>query len=217
MTTLQRPLTSRPRPLDWLQPAVLTGSLLPFAAILYRAATGRLGANPVATALNQLGLLALLLLVACLCCTPLKVVFGWSWPIRVRKTLGLCAFFAALAHFVVYATIDQGLDFRALAADLAKRPFIIVGFIALVLLVPLALTSTKKALQRLGHARWKRLHSLVYVVVIVATVHFFLRVKADKTEPLIYGCIFATLFAVRVFDAVRNRAAGEPRQRTVRE
>lgn len=198
------------RPLSWLVPAVVTGGLLPFVAIGVRAVNGKLGANPIATVLNQLGLLTLVFLTACLACTPIKIVTGQNWPIRIRRTLGLFAFFTALTHFVVYLVLDQTLAIGRVLADVAKRPFIAVGFIALLLLVPLALTSSKRALQRLGFKRWKRLHRLVYVVGALAIVHFWLRVKADTTEPFIYGAIIAVLLAVRVADALRARAAKKP-------
>jgi sulfoxide reductase heme-binding subunit YedZ len=191
------------KPLDWLQPAVLTGSMAPFAAIVVRAARGKLGANPIATAMNQLGLLALIFLVACLACTPVKILTGKSWPIRLRKTLGLLAFFTALAHFLTYAMLDQGLAVGAILRDVTKRPFIAVGFSALVLLVPLALTSTKESLQRLGFARWKRLHRLVYVVAILAVVHFVMRVKADAREPYVWAAVLTLLFIVRLVDGLR--------------
>lgn len=195
---------ARPKPLDWIQPAVLTGSMAPFAAIALRAARGQLGANPIATALNQLGLLALIFLVACLACTPLKIVTGKSWPIRLRKTLGLLAFFTALLHFLTYALVDQGLAIRAIFRDVTKRPFIAVGFTALALLVPLALTSTKESLERLGFARWKRIHRLVYAVAVLAVVHFVMRVKADTREPYAWGAVLAVLFAIRIVDAQRR-------------
>jgi sulfoxide reductase heme-binding subunit YedZ len=192
------------KPLDWLQPAVLTGSLAPFAAILLRAVRGRLGANPIATAMNQLGLLALIFLIACLACTPLKILTGKGWPIRLRKTLGLLAFFTALAHFATYALLDQGLALAAILRDVTKRPFIAIGFTALLLLVPLALTSTKESLQRLGFARWKRLHRLVYVVAVLAVIHFTMRVKADTREPYVWAALLFVLFAVRVADWAKN-------------
>jgi sulfoxide reductase heme-binding subunit YedZ len=198
-------MQKRSPPWSWLQPAILTGSLLPFLAILYRAATHRLGANPIATALNQLGLLALVFLVACLACTPLKLVLDQGWPIRVRKTLGNLAFFAALAHFLLYVVVDQELALGRLVADVLKRPFIAVGFIAFVLLIPLALTSTKGAVGRLGFARWKRIHRMVYVIAILAVVHFTMRVKADTTEPLTYGAILLLLFGVRIFHDLKKR------------
>lgn len=192
-------------PLTWVQPAVLAGSLVPFVWLGIRAVLGRLGANPIAAALNELGLLALIFLWACLACTPLKIVFGWNWPIRLRKTLGLLAFFTALAHFAVYLVIDQQLRLAKVAEDLAKRPFIAVGFLALLLLLPLALTSTKKALQRLGFKAWKRLHRLVYVVGALAALHYLWRVKTHDGPPLIYGTVLVLLLGVRAVDAVRQR------------
>jgi sulfoxide reductase heme-binding subunit YedZ len=181
----------------FLAPAIVTGWLLALAQLAYRVATHQLGANPIATALNQLGLLALVLLVACLCATPLKLTLGWTWPVRVRRTLGLLAFFTALLHFVLYLGPDQGFDLLAVLSDIAKRPFIAVGFIALVLLVPLAWTSSKQAVQRLTFPIWQRLHRLVYVIGALAALHFFLRVKADHTQPLIYGSIILLGFAIR--------------------
>ncbi len=183
--------------LDWLQPAVLVGSLAPFAVIAARAATGRLGANPVSTALNQLGLLALVFLTASLTCTPIKIATGAKWPIRLRKTLGLAAFFCALAHFLVYLVLDQGLAIGQLLRDVVSRPFIAVGFTALVAMLPLALTSTKRALQRMGPKRWQRLHRLAYLAGCLAVVHFLMRVKADLTEPALYAAALTALFGTR--------------------
>jgi sulfoxide reductase heme-binding subunit YedZ len=191
-------MASKARRLDWLEPAIVTGTLVPVALILFRALTGRLGANPIATAMNQLGLLALVLLLACLACTPLKLVTGYKWPIRLRKTLGLCAFFAALAHFLVYLVLDQVLMLDQVLADILKRPFIAFGLSALVAMVPLALTSTNRALQRMGPKRWKRLHRLVYLAGALAVVHYLLRVKQDLSEPAIYAAVLAALLAMRL-------------------
>jgi sulfoxide reductase heme-binding subunit YedZ len=198
-------LARRGPPLAWLPQAIVAGSLVPFAVIGVRMATGRLGANPIATALNQLGLLTLIFLMACLSCTPIVAVFRIKWPLRVRKTLGLLAFFTALAHFLLYAVVDQGLAVGRILADVGKRPFIALGAGALLLLVPLALTSTKRAVQDLGFARWKLLHRLIYVVGILAVAHFYVRVKADTTEPAIYGALLFVLFVVRIADAIRSR------------
>jgi sulfoxide reductase heme-binding subunit YedZ len=201
----------RQKPLGWLVPAVLTGAAAPFAVLSIRAVTGRLGANPIATALNQLGLLALIFLVCCLACTPAKIVFGVVWPIRIRKTLGLLAFSTACLHFFMYAVVDQGLRLRTVVTDVTKRPFIAVGFTAFVLLIPLAWTSTKDAVQRLGFKRWKQIHRLVYAVALLAVIHFVMRVKADTREPLLWGVVVAGLLAVRLFDG--GRGAARARQR----
>lgn len=182
----------------FLAPAVVTGWLLTLLQLGYRIATHRLGANPIATALNQLGLLALVLLVASLCATPLKLTLGWTWPLRIRRTLGLLAFFTALLHFVLYLGPDQGFDLGHVLGDIVKRPFIAVGFFALVFLIPLAWTSSKQAVQRLTFPIWQRLHRLVYVVAVLAALHFYLRVKADHTQPLLYAGVLAAGFGIRV-------------------
>ncbi|MRG95260.1 sulfite oxidase heme-binding subunit YedZ [Polyangium spumosum] len=191
--------------LGWLSPAIVTGGLAPAVVLVIRAARRDLGANPIAEAMNQLGLLALVLLVLSLAATPLQIATGWKWPIRIRKTLGLLGFFYVCAHFLVYAVLDQSLALGAIAADITKRPFILVGFVAFVLLVPLAATSTAKALKRMGFARWKRLHRLAYVAAILGIVHFVMRVKKDLTEPAIYGALLGGLFLIRIMDVALKR------------
>jgi methionine sulfoxide reductase heme-binding subunit len=195
----------RAGPLPWLKPGVFVGALVPLAAILFRAWRGELGANPIAQALNQLGLIALVFLVAALACTPLKPFFGWTWPIRLRRMLGLFGFFYALLHVSTYTALDQVLDWHAIWEDVRKRKFIFVGFIAFVLLVPLAATSTRGALKRLGYARWKRLHRLAYVTPVLGVMHFTWRVKKDVTEPAAYALVLGALLLVRVGIYLRSR------------
>jgi sulfoxide reductase heme-binding subunit YedZ len=200
-----RPLA--PARLAWLVPAVVAGGLVPLAVIGIRAARGALGANPIAEAMNQLGLLALVLLVASLAATPLKILSGWTWPIRIRKALGLLGFSYVCTHFLVYAVVDQALALGAVVDDVLERPFILIGFTAFLMLIPLAATSTARMLKRLGFARWKRLHRLAYVAAGLGVVHFFLRVKKDVTEPLIYGAVLALLFGIRIAAWIRARRA----------
>ena len=185
-------------PLPWLKPGLFVGALIPAVSLAVGAARGTLGANAVAEGLNRLGLLALIFLVASLACTPLKTLTGAVWPIKIRKMLGLYAFFYAALHFGTYALLDQGLDFKAIFGDILKRPFIVVGFAAFVLLVPLAVTSTARMVKRIGFLWWKRLHRLAYAAAGLGVVHFFLRVKKDATEPLIYAGILGVLFAIRI-------------------
>lgn len=185
-------------PLPWLWPGVFLGSLVPLASLVVSVVRGTLGANVVAEGLNRLGLLALIFLVASLSCTPLQTLTGKAWPIKIRKMLGLYAFFYACLHLTTYAWLDQGLDFKAIFSDIVKRPFILAGFTAFLLLVPLAVTSTAKMLKRMGFAGWKRLHRLAYVAGALGVIHFFLRVKKDATEPLIYAGILGVLFAIRI-------------------
>lgn len=192
------PSRARREPLPWLKPGLLVGGLVPFTSLAARALTERLGANPIATALNQLGLVALVFLVASLACTPLKALFGWTWPLRVRRMLGLFAFGYACAHLLLYAVVDQGLDLSTLVQDLAKRPFILVGFAAWLAMVPLAITSTQSMVKRLGFVAWQRLHRLAYAAGILGALHFVLRVKKDLTEPLVYASLLGALFFVRL-------------------
>jgi sulfoxide reductase heme-binding subunit YedZ len=203
-------MNSAPRrqvPLPWLKPGVFVGALLPLGGLLLQLFKGTLGADPVAIGLNRLGLLALVLLIASLACTPAKLVFGWTWPIRLRRMLGLFAFFYATLHFTTYVAIDQRFDWQVLWADVTQRKFMVVGFGAFLLLIPLAVTSTDASVRRLGYRRWKALHRLVYLAAVLAVVHFLWRVKLDVREPLIYALVIAALFLVRVVDTVRTRRA----------
>src|SRR5439155_5659185 len=172
-----------------------------------RGVQGRLSANPVAYVLNQLGLLTLIFLIATLTLTPLRKLSVWTWPIRIRRLLGLFAFFYASLHFTTYVAIDQGFRWHAILADILKRKFIFVGFSAFLLLIPLALTSTNASVRRLGAARWQRLHRLVYVAATLGVIHFWWRVKKDHREPAIYGAVLAVLLIFRVVQAARTRAA----------
>ena len=201
-----RPASSvRGGPRPWLKPAAFTAAFVPLAVLLLQAARGALGADPVAEALNRLGLTALVFLVASLACTPVREIAGWTWAIGLRRMLGLFAFFYAGLHFATYAIVDQGLKGRAIVADVAKRPFILSGFAAFVLLTPLAATSTAAAVRRLGFARWKRLHRLAYAAGALAAFHFWLRVKKDVREPAIYAAVLAALLLARIAVVVRDR------------
>ena len=192
-------------PYPWLKPAVFVGSLTPIMVILLRAVRGELGANPISQALNQLGLVVLIFLVAALTCTPLKTLFGWTWPLRLRRMLGLYGFAYATLHVSTYVGIDQFFDWQAIVADILKRPFIFVGFAAFVLLIPLAVTSTAAWIKRLGYARWKQLHRLAYVASLLGVLHFTWRMKKDVSEPLTYAFILGILLLIRVAAAVYER------------
>jgi len=210
-TALAMGSSARHVPLPWLKPAVLTGSMVPIAAIALRAWDNHLGADPIAQALNQLGLMALVFLVAALGCTPLKIIAGWTWQMRLRRMLGLLAFFYALLHVITYTALDQGLNWHAIVDDIVKRKFILVGFLTFVMLLPLAATSTNAAVRRLGYARWKQLHRLAYVAPAFGVLHFIWRVKRDVREPVTYGIVLATLLLVRVAYPSQVRAQARPR------
>jgi sulfoxide reductase heme-binding subunit YedZ len=205
--------TAKNAPLPWLKPAVLTGSLVPIAAIMMRASVNALGPDPIAQALNQLGLIALVFLIAALACTPLKAIAGWTWPMRLRRMLGVLAFFYASLHVITYAILDQGLDWHAIYDDIVKRKFIFFGFSTFVLLIPLAATSTNSALRRLGYVRWKQLHRLAYLAPALAVLHFTWRVKRDIREPITYGLVLGTLLSIRVVEYLRDRKGREAKMR----
>jgi sulfoxide reductase heme-binding subunit YedZ len=192
-------------PYPWLKPAVFVGSLTPIVALLLQAVRGELGVNPISQALNQLGLMALVFLVAALICTPLKTLFGWTWPLRLRRMLGLYGFVYATLHFCTYVGVDQFFDWQAIADDIFKRPFIFVGFAAFVLLIPLAVTSTAAWVKRLGYTRWKQIHRLAYIAPLLGVLHFTWRVKKDVSEPLTYAFILGLLLLVRVVAAIYAR------------
>jgi len=200
---VQSPASHAPEKLAWLKPAVFLGSLAPLLSIVLRFVQGQF-VDPVSEALNLLGLLALIFIIASLACTPLQLISGWKWPLRLRKMLGLFGFLYALLHFALYAAVDQGFDFKIIFEDITTRRFIAVGFAAFVLMIPLALTSTGGAIRRMGAQRWKNLHKLAYLVAILAVIHFVWRVKSDYTQPLIYGGIVVVLLAVRLLKRAKR-------------
>ncbi len=161
--------------------------------------TRMLGSNPVKEGEHFLGEWTLRFLVATLCVTPLRQVFGWNWIAKHRRTMGLFAFTYGLLHWLTYVLLDIQLDVGELVADVAKRPYILIGSVALLLMLPLALTSTKKMMARLGGKRWNRLHILVYVSCVLGVIHFWMSVKADIGKPLLFASMFAILFAYRLW------------------
>lgn len=185
-------------PYPWLKPGVFIGCLVPLALMVLDATRGQLGADPVAIALNRLGLLALICLLASMAATPLRLVWGWSWPLRLRRMLGLFAFFYATLHFGVYIGVDQGFALAAIAQDISERKFITAGFAALLVLTPLAATSPHRIRRALGPKRWQRIHRLVYLAGALAALHFVWRVKRDLTEPLVYATLLGALLVARL-------------------
>ena len=166
-----------------------------------------LGVNPVEAAQDTLGIWGLRLLLVTLAVTPLRVICGWPWLQAFRRMLGLFAFFYVAMHFLWYLFVDQAFDWRQLAADVVKRPYVTAGFTAFLLLVPLAATSTRRAMRRLGR-RWQKLHRIAYVAAILGCVHYWWQVKADVREPLAYAGILAVLLGWRLYRSRRRSAVG---------
>ena len=194
----------RRRLMSWIKRGVALAALLPAARLGWLFAHNRLGANPIAETENQLGLLTLILLLTSLALTPVKILTGWTWPIGLRRLIGLLAFGYACLHFSTYLAVDQFFDLGDIGRDIVKRKFITIGFAALVLLIPLAVTSTSGMVKRLGARRWKRLHRLVYVAAVLGIIHFIWRVKSDLREPLIYAAVLAGLLGVRLVAVLRR-------------
>jgi len=198
-----------------LKPAIFVGAAAPALWIVYAAAVGGLGANPIDKITDTTGVWTLRLLLATLAVTPLRRLTGWNELIRVRRTLGLFAFFYGTLHFATYLVLDQFFAFDLIVGDVAKRPFITAGFTAFLLMVPLAATSTAAMIRRLGGRRWQRLHRLAYVSAGAGVVHYYWLVKSDTTRPLRYAVVLLVLLAARAAWALppvlaRRPAAGSP-------
>ncbi len=162
-----------------------------------------LGANPVEKITHNTGYWTLTFLLLSLSATPLRQLSGAVWLVRIRRMLGLFAFFYACLHFLTYLILDQFFDWAAIAEDILKRPYITVGFAAFLMLIPLAVTSTNAMQRRLGGKNWKRLHRLVYLIASGGVVHFAWLVKKDLSQPLLFGAILALVLAVRWFFSVK--------------
>jgi sulfoxide reductase heme-binding subunit YedZ len=186
---------ARQRAIWWAAAAVCALPLVKAAAEL---ALGRLGANPIEAAQNRLGFWTLTFLAASLVPTPLHALAGVAWPLRLRRLLGVTAFGYAALHFLWYLVVDQTLDVALVATDVAKRPFITVGFVALLVLLPLAVTSTDGWVRRLGFKAWKRLHRLAYLAALLGLVHFAWRVKADRLVPAAFAALVVALLLARL-------------------
>lgn len=171
-----------------------------------------LGAEPVVSMEHELGIGALRLLLVTLAITPLRQLSGWATPVRFRRMLGLYAFVYASLHFAVWLALDLVGDFSQVATEIARRPFITVGFLAWLLLVPLAITSTKGWMKRLGR-NWGRLHKAIYIIAALAVLHFWWIVKSDWREPALYAGILALLLGWRVWKALQRRASTRNAQR----
>jgi methionine sulfoxide reductase heme-binding subunit len=189
-----------------LLPVAFAACCLPLIWLAWQFVTGGLGANPIEALLNDLGYFAFVLLALTLACTPLQIVLGWSWAIRIRKLLGDFCFFYACLHILTYTVLDQGFDFRGIATDVLKHKFIFLGMATWLLLLPLAVTSTQGWQRRLRFRRWKRLHRVVYLAGGLASFHFLLRFKTPKVETLAWMGVICVLLLVRVVEAVRRRS-----------
>jgi methionine sulfoxide reductase heme-binding subunit len=186
-----------PKTLVWLKAAVFLLALLPLLNLVLKAYQDNLGANPIEKITRTTGYWTLVFLLITLSATPLRRLFGWFWPIRLRRMLGLFAFFYGCLHFSTYLVLDQFFDWDAIIKDIAKRPYITVGLPSFLAMIPLAITSTDAMLRRLGK-HWKPLHRLVYVCAMGGVVHFWWLVKKDLSQPIIFAVLLGFLLAFRL-------------------
>jgi sulfoxide reductase heme-binding subunit YedZ len=198
-----------------MKPIVWIGCLVPAGILGVRAVRGDLTANPLELLTNWTGYTTLVLVMVTLAVTPVRRLTGWNGVIRLRRLIGLFAFFYACIHFSIYIGLDIFFDWGRIIEDILLRPYITVGFTAFVLLIPLALTSTKGWIRRLGK-RWQKLHRLIYAVGALGVLHYYWKVKADTREPLVFAAIFVVLMLLRtgfvrqLFQRLRNRTRLAP-------
>jgi len=188
-----------------LKIAVFICSLIPACWLVFALLTNQLGANPIEAVTRESGLWALKFLVLTLAITPLRWLTGWSILGSIRRMLGLYVFFYALLHMLLYLWLDQFFDVNEIIKDIIKRPFITIGFFTFTSLIPLVITSNNAMVKKLGGARWKQLHKLTYFIAAASCVHFYMLVKADKFEPLIYGLVVALLLGARIYKAIAKK------------
>jgi sulfoxide reductase heme-binding subunit YedZ len=191
----------------WVKAAVFLVCLVPAAALVWGAFQDALGANPIEYITRSTGTWTLRFLAITLAITPVRKLAGWPKLIRFRRMFGLFAFFYGVLHLTTYVWLDQFFDFPGMVKDIMKRPFITVGFLAFLLMVPLALTSTAGWIRRLGGRRWQMLHRLVYASAVLGVVHYYWLVKSDIRAPLAYGAIIGVLLLYRVLHALRATRA----------
>jgi sulfoxide reductase heme-binding subunit YedZ len=173
-------------------------ALIPLVRLGLHAYQDALGANPIEKITRTTGYWALTMIMVTLSATPLKQLLGWSWLVRLRRMLGLFAFFYALLHFSTYLVLDQFFDWDSIVKDIAKRPYITVGFSTFLILIPLAVTSTDGMIRRLGGKRWKFLHRTVYICAVSGVIHYWWLVKKDLTNPLMFAAVLTLLLGFRV-------------------
>lgn len=191
----------------YFKPTLFVLCLMPILVLLWRAfgfAGTSLGANPIEAIQDELGIWGLRFLCITLAVTPLRDLFKAPWLVSLRRMLGLFAFAYVLLHFLTWFVLDQGMYWPGIIEDIAKRPFMTIGFLALVLMVPLAVTSTNAMMRRLGK-RWKSLHRLIYPVALLGVWHYYWQVKADVREPLIYLAILLLLLGYRAWKEFKGR------------
>lgn len=184
--------------LAWIKALLFVLALIPLARLIWLGVNDNLTANPIEFIERSTGTWALIILLITLSMTPIRLITGVAWQIQLRRMMGLFMFFYACLHFTTYVWLDHWFDWNEITKHIIKHPYVLVGFSAFVLALPLAMTSTNGMMRRLG-ARWKQLHFTVYVVAILGVLHFWWLVKKDIREPLVYAIILFLLLGIRVY------------------
>jgi sulfoxide reductase heme-binding subunit YedZ len=177
---------------------ILVNGAVPLVLLGWDVKHHQLGANPQNFAILTTGMMTLIFLVLTMAVTPLRQFTGWNWLIQFRRMLGLYAFFYACVHFQFFFSLDRGFSISSTLSEMLKRKYLIVGGTALLVMVPLAITSTNAMINRLGGKRWRALHRLAYVAAIAGVIHYYMQVKADVRLPLVFAAVLATLLGYRL-------------------
>jgi sulfoxide reductase heme-binding subunit YedZ len=177
---------------------ILVNGAVPLALLAWDQAHKRLGANPQNFLILTTGMMTLIFLTLTMAVTPLRKITGWNWLIQFRRMLGLCAFFYGCLHFLSFFSLDRGFSISSTLTEMLKRKYLIVGSTALILMLPLAITSTNAMIKRLGGKRWRALHRLAYVAAICGVIHYYMQVKADVRQPLVFAAVLSVLLAWRL-------------------
>lgn len=201
------------RQLSWLKALLFVLALIPLARLFWLGLNDDLSANPIEFIERSTGTWALVCLLAALALTPIRLIWGISWQIQLRRMAGLFMFFYACLHFTTYFWLDHWFDWNEISKHIIKHPYVLVGFSAFVLSIPLALTSSSAMMRRLG-SRWKQLHYTVYLIAILGVLHFWWLVKKDIREPLVYAIILAVLLGIRVYYRYRKYHAVNARPKS---
>jgi len=188
---------------------ILVNGLVPLALLIWDQSRHQLGANPQNFLILTTGMMTLIFLMLTMAVTPLRKITGWNWLIQFRRMLGLYAFFYGCLHFLCFFSLDRGFSVASTLTEMVKRKYLIVGGTALLAMAPLALTSTNAMIKRLGGKRWRALHRLAYVAAIAGIIHYYMQVKADVRQPLVFAAVLAVLLGYRLA-VYRRRSKAAP-------
>jgi DMSO/TMAO reductase YedYZ heme-binding membrane subunit len=183
---------------------ILVNGLVPLALLVWDQSHNRLGANPQNFLILTTGMMTLIFLTLTMAVTPVRKITGLNWLVQFRRMLGLYAFFYGCLHFLCFFSLDRGFSISSTLSEMVKRKYLIVGSTALLIMLPLAITSTNGMIKRLGGKRWRALHRLAYVAAIAGVIHYYMQVKADVRQPLAFAAVLAVLLGYRVITYIRQ-------------